>query len=239
MSGKFIAIEGLDGAGKSTQVKLLREFLKIKGIRTKFVHFPRSGHGIFGELISRFLRGEFGDVKDVHPQLVALLFAEDRKEFSDTIKKWLKEDYFVIVDRYVLSNIAFQCAKLEKAVEKRSLKKWIYVYEYEHNKIPKPDLSLYIDVPFEFASASLMKKREGDERAYLNGKEDIHEKDLALQNAVQGEYKKLMRDEKNFYQIVSYDSNGKIKTVGDIHNEIIKVVSACLDKNIKAILSKK
>src|SRR6476646_9829365 len=92
---QFIAIEGLDGSGKSTQIELLINYLSSKGFQTKFVHFPRSHEGIFGELISKFLRGEFGNIQDVHPQLTALLFAEDRKEFSPTIIEWLNDGYFV------------------------------------------------------------------------------------------------------------------------------------------------
>lgn len=221
MKSRFIAIEGLDGAGKSTQITLLIDFLKGAGIKTKYVHFPRSGAGVFGNLIAKFLRGEFGDVKNVHPQLVALLFAEDRKDFSDTINKWLNEEYFVLVDRYVLSNIAFQCAKTKSNSEKTELREWINRFEYEYNKIPKPNLSIYLDVPFEFTRQSLKEKRKGNERNYLNGKDDIHEKDMELQIAVKSEYEKLIKSENDIIRIVCYNSKNEIKPIEEIHFEII------------------
>ena len=224
MTSKFIAIEGLDGAGKSTQIKLLIDYFAKSGIKTKFVHFPRSGEGVFGDLISKFLRGEFGDVKSVHPQLVALLFAEDRKDFASTIDQWLADGYRVLVDRYVLSNIAFQCAKTDGIADKDALRECIYMFEYEYNKIPKPDLSVYLDVPFSFTHKSLNEKRDGDERAYLNGKDDIHEKDIALQMAVKAEYEKLVQIEKNITPIICYHSEHQMKSIEEIHAEIISCI---------------
>jgi len=221
---KFIAIEGLDGVGKSTQIKLLIDYLKKEGIKTKYVHFPRSSEGVFGNLISKFLRGEFGDVKNVHPQLVALLFAEDRNEFSEIISQWLNEGYFVIVDRYVLSNIAFQCAKIESNSKKSELRKWIYMFEYEYNKIPKPDLSVYLDVPISFMQQSLNVKRNGDERNYLKGKDDIHEKDIELQMAVKSEYEKLLKTGKNIKRIVCYNSKNEINPIEEIHEQVVTII---------------
>lgn len=218
---KFIAIEGLDGAGKSTQIKLLIEYFKDQKKETKFVHFPRTHQGVFGELIAKFLRGEFGNVKDVHPQLVALLFAEDRKEFADTINSWMNEGYVVLVDRYVLSNIAFQCAKTASETDKNELQRWINMFEYEYNKIPKPDLTVYLDVPFSFTSNSLSEKRNGDERNYLNGKDDIHEKDFDLQIEVKKEYEKLIEIDKTITRILCYDENEKMKPKELIHQMII------------------
>ncbi len=224
MTSKFIAIEGLDGAGKSTQIRLLIDHFESAGIKTKFVHFPRSGEGVFGQMIAQFLRGEFGDVKSVHPQLVALLFAQDRKDFAATIHQWMVDGYMVLVDRYVFSNIAFQCAKTQGESEKQTLREWILQFEFEYNKIPKPDLSVYLDVPFSFTHKSLNEKRDGDERDYLNGKDDIHEKDIDLQMAVKAEYEKLVSSEKEITPIVCYHSETAMKTVEEIHAEIVACI---------------
>lgn len=220
-NSRFIAIEGLDGAGKSTQIALLTAYFNKQGIETRFVHFPIVQEGVFGELIAKFLRGEFGDVKNVHPQLVALLFAEDRKAFAHTINEWLANGYVVLVDRYVLSNIAFQCAKLENEKEKKELREWINMFEYEYNHIPQPDLSVYLDVPFSFTEQALTQRRSGEERKYLNGKEDIHEKDFSLQLAVKREYEILADTDPSITKIICYDSDKNMKSISEIHETII------------------
>ena len=222
MNKKFIAIEGLDGAGKSTQIKRLIDYVESKGHATKFVHFPRSNEGVFGKMIAQFLRGEFGDVKNVHPQLVALLFAEDRKDFASTINSWLADGNIVLVDRYVFSNMAFQCAKTDGEVAKQILREWIIDFEYNYNRIPKPDLSIYLDVPFSFTKQSLNEKRDGDERAYLHGKDDIHEKDLSLQEAVRKEYAYLIKNEKDITAINCCDAKNNMRSIDAIHQEIIR-----------------
>ena len=73
----LIVLEGLDGAGKSTQVQRLRQYLSERFGSLEYIHFPRYEAPVYGDLISRFLRGDFGSNETVHPQLVALLFAED------------------------------------------------------------------------------------------------------------------------------------------------------------------
>ncbi|WP_436485858.1 dTMP kinase [Chitinophaga sp. ARDCPP14] len=225
-SSKFIAVEGLDGAGKSTQIDLLTKYLESKNEKTRFVHFPRSNQGMFGELIAKFLRGEFGDVKNVHPQLVALLFAEDRKEFATTINQWLSDGYFVLVDRYVLSNIAFQCAKLHTNEEKQYLRNWINEFEYNYNKIPKPHFSIYLDVPFSFTESALTKRRANEDREYLQGKDDIHEADFSLQLAVKKEYDALLVADKTINRITCYNEAAQMRPIREIHEEIIQLVNS-------------
>ena len=114
----FIVIEGLDGAGKSTQVAMIREEFAVRGIETEYIHFPRFDASAYGETIARFLRGDFGDAETVDPQLAALLYAGDRKCAAPMIKSWLSEGKAVIIDRYVASNIAYQCAKVDDRDEK-------------------------------------------------------------------------------------------------------------------------
>ena len=102
----LIVIEGLDGSGKSTQVRKLRQYLETLPQPLEYIHFPRYDSPVYGELISRFLRGDFGTNEQVHPQLVALLFAEDRHGAAPQMKRILQEGGNVLLDRYVYSNIA-------------------------------------------------------------------------------------------------------------------------------------
>ena len=76
----LIVLEGLDGSGKSTQVKRLREYLESRCGNVDYIHFPRYNAPVYGDLISRFLRGDFGSMESVHPQLVALLLQKTATE---------------------------------------------------------------------------------------------------------------------------------------------------------------
>lgn len=184
----LIVLEGLDGAGKSTQVKMLRDYLASRTGELEYIHFPRYDAPVYGSLISRFLRGEFGSNDTVHPQLVALLFAEDRHGAAPEIRQALDEGKTVLLDRYVYSNIAYQCAKLADVAQRRALRDWIFNTEYGDFQLPVPDLNLFLDVPIGFVEKSLSKDREGQDRNYLSGAQDIHEASIAFQKAVRDMY---------------------------------------------------
>ncbi len=184
----FIVLEGLDGAGKSTQIKLLRQMIEATGRECEYLHFPRFDAPIYGDMIARFLRGELGSVEQVNPYLVALLYAGDRADAARMINGWLAEGKCVIVDRYVYSNIGYQCAKVATEEERKTLREWILRTEYEEFGIPRPTVSLFLDVPFGFTEAKLTAQREGDDRNYLAGGVDIHEKSLDLQRRVREVY---------------------------------------------------
>lgn len=184
----FIVLEGVDGAGKSTQIANLRLMFDRKGIPTEYVHFPRFDAPFFGELIARFLRGEMGGVGEVDPYLVAMLYAGDRRDAAPMIRGWLDAGRVVIVDRYVYSNIGYQCAKIADAAGRERLRQWIVSLEYDYFSIPRPDLSIFLDVPFAFTACKLNQTRTGSDRDYLHGCADIHESSLDLQRAVRDVY---------------------------------------------------
>ncbi len=185
---RFVVIEGLDGSGKSTQIDLLLDYMRGSGIPFEYLHFPRTDHGHYGALVARFLRGDLGPLEAVHPYLVALIYAGNRLDSKKLIQAWLEEGLYVIADRYVVSNIAFQCAKLKTARERRELKEWILDLEYNYHQIPRPDLNIFLDVPFHFTARKLSAERNGDDRSYLEGKLDIHEQNLEFQKKVRDVY---------------------------------------------------
>ena len=217
---RFAVIEGLDGSGKSTQIKLLQNFLKEKKIKFKYLHFPRTDSGVYGELVARFLRGELGDINQVNPYLVALIFAGDRNDTKEEIRDWIDQGYFVLLDRYVNSNIAFQCAKFKSEEEREQLKDWILKLEFEYNKLPVPDISLFLDVPFEFTTDQLKNQRKGNDRSYLQGAIDIHEEDLDFQHIVRQVYRSF-EGSPGFNILNCADSAGKILAPTEIFEKII------------------
>lgn len=189
----LIVLEGLDGAGKSTQVTLLREYLSSLGA-LEYVHFPRYDAPVYGELISKFLRGDFGSNSQVHPQLVALLYAEDRHDAAPLLRQALSRGENVLLDRYVASNVAYQCAKLSKDEEVTALRNWIVTTEFDLFGEPRPDLSIFLDVPLDFVRNNLSHSRSGDDRLYLHGGRDIHEQSIAFQSRVRDMYLMQARD---------------------------------------------
>jgi dTMP kinase len=224
----LIVLEGLDGAGKTTQVNLLQKHFESKNVKSMFLHFPRFDAPIYGDLIASFLRGEFGDVNTVDPRLVALLYAGDRDNAAPELKSWLTEDKVVILDRYVYSNIAFQCAKISDNAKRKKLREWIINLEYSFFGIPRPDISIFLDVPFDFTVERLKSQREGADRDYLEGKKDIHETDFDLQKRVREVYLEQTDIDKNFVLVNCIDENSKMKTPQIIHEEIIALIENLL-----------
>jgi len=220
---KLFVIEGVDGAGKSTQIKLLRDFFSKKGYTCEYLHFPRTESPFFGELIARFLRGEFGSLNDVDPYLVAMLYAGDRKDASTTISSWLAEGKIVLLDRYTYSNIAYQCAKLKNEPEKDKLMRWILSLEFNHFAIPRPDLNIFLDVPFTFTEKNLSKTRTGNDRNYLNGTRDIHEESMVFQKMVRDIYLRVSRSDDRLAVIDCSNSKGDMLPSSEIFDLIIKI----------------
>lgn len=221
----FLVIEGLDGSGKSTQLKLLRAYLELKEVPYRYLHFPRLEEGVYGDLIARFLRGEMGANDQVDPYLVALIFAGDRADAAPKIREWMDAGKLVIVDRYVYSNIAFQCAKLKNREEQDRLRDWILEFEFSYNELPKPALNLYLNVPFEFTRKQLKNARNGDDRAYLKGERDIHEENLGFQEQVRQVYLSLQEHVDDLKVIDCMDANGDMLAPENISNLIIQQIA--------------
>lgn len=184
------------------------------------MHFPRFDSPVYGQLIARFLRGEFGGVQEVDPYLVALIFAGDRADAAPQIRQWLAEGKAVVLDRYVYSNVGFQCAKLPAGEERDRLADWIVNLEFGHNALPRPDLSLFLDVPFAFTERKLSEVREGDDRDYLQGGQDIHEASLQLQQDVRSVYLASAAKDPSLRVVDCSDASGAMESPEGIFAKI-------------------
>lgn len=201
MNGLFVTLEGIDGAGKSSQVDKLADYFRRDGRATTVIHFPRAEEKPYGPMTAAFLRGEYG--ANVDPHLAALLYALDRKQASAGIRERLQRGEVVVADRYVHSNIAYQCAKIADIGERDLMADWIEELEYKHHAVPRPDLALFLDAPLNFALGNLTRGRSGGDRAYLEGGEDIHEADTELQERVRSEF--LRYAERNHHDLAVVD----------------------------------
>ena len=224
----LVVLEGLDGAGKSTQVKKLRTYLESQLGSLEYIHFPRYDAPVYGDLISRFLRGDFGSNETVHPQLVALLFAEDRHGAAPEMKEILNSGGNMLLDRYVYSNIAYQCAKLTEAEEAERLREWIFNTEYINFDLPKPDLNIFLDVPISFVESKLTSNRGGEDRDYLEGGQDIHEADIEFQKRVRAMYQRQCELDPSFIRIDCSDEYGNMLPPNAIFEKIQAVVNKVL-----------
>jgi dTMP kinase len=221
---KLIVIEGVDGAGKSTQIKLLRAFLSEKGYSCEYLHFPRTETPYFGELIARFLRGEFGSLNEVDPYLVAMLYAGDRRDAATMITQWLAEEKIVLLDRYTYSNIAYQCAKLQNETDREILKNWILNLEFNHFGIPVPDINIFLDVPFTFTEQNLTKSRTGKDRNYLNGSLDIHEESMTFQKKVRDIYIQVSEADSRLAVLDCHKNDDSILSPAEIFDHITNIL---------------
>ncbi|MBO4536104.1 MAG: dTMP kinase [Bacteroidales bacterium] len=219
----LIVLEGLDGAGKSTQVRKLKEYLESKGA-LDYIHFPRYDAPVYGKLISAFLRGDFGTNETVHPQLVALIYAEDRHGAVPQIRESLDAGRNVLFDRYVYSNIAYQCAKLSDPAKIEELRQWIVDTEFGDFGEPWPDLNIFLDVPLSFVENNLTHSREGDDRNYLQGSKDIHESSMAFQARVREMYLMQAQKDPALKVVDCSDGDGHMLPEDDIFAKIKALV---------------
>ena len=177
--GKLIALEGIDGSGKNTQVRLLQHELSTRGYSVYSTGFPQY-ESWFGKMVGQFLNGEFGPLERVDPHFSALLYAGDRFEAKSRIMEALSRGSIVLADRYVASNLAHQTARLP-AGKRAEFLTWIEQLEYGIYDLPREDLVLYLRLPPQEAQ-SLVKKKPA--RSYTDSTHDILEASIRhLQDA--------------------------------------------------------
>ena len=215
--GKLIVIEGTDGSGKSTQFKKLTEHLNADEKKFQTLVFPRYGEPS-SALIRMYLGGEFGSTpSDVNAYAASAFYAVDRyASYKQDWGKWYEDGGLIVSDRYTTSNAVHQASK-ESTENQGAFLKWLYEFEYDRLGLPRPDLVIYLDVPTEFTE-KMMRQREQQTNTHA----DIHEQDM--------QYLATCR-EAAFYgwHVISCVKDGKMRSIGDIHNEIYQLVTDCLE----------
>jgi len=219
MKGKIIVIEGTDCSGKETQSKLLEEKLTKEGIKCIHLAFPMydtpTGQIVGGAYLGKpeisesyFKEGAV----NVNPQIASLYYAADRKYNINKVEKYINEGYIVILDRYTTSNMAHQGGKILDKDERFNTYQWIDKLEFWLLKLPKPDKTIFLHMPYEYAK--ILKKN----RITI----DEHEKsEEHLKNAEEAYIE--LSELYNWDKIECVKDN-KIKTIEEISEEVYKII---------------
>ena len=183
----FIALEGIDGSGKSTQTKLLTEQLTARGHKVYSTFEPTNNQ--IGKLIREILRG---NAKADH-RVIAGLFVADRldhllNEEYGIVKK-LEEGYTVIMDRYLFSSYAYQGAHMNID--------WVIQANAMSAEILRPDVNIFIDVSPEVSMHRVHTNRESVE---------LFETPDSLK-LVRSKYMEAFEKQKDVENIFSVDGN--------------------------------
>ncbi len=221
IKNKFIAIEGIDGAGKRTQIDLLSHALMMKKIQHTVVRFPNY-ESFMGKMVARFLNGEFGALEQVDAHFSALLYAGDRLEAKPKLEEVLHSGRGIIADRYVGSNFAHQGARV--APEKREeFIAWLRHLEYEIYGLPEEGMTVYLRVPAEEAQKLVEKKGARD---YTKLKHDLLEADLHHLKEAVCVYDELAADEDyGWITVDCFDATaGKLYAPAEIHRRVMEEI---------------
>lgn len=214
--GKLITFEGTDCSGKETQTNLLVERLKNEGYKVVKFGLPYydspTGKIIAGPYLAKFGEGYFPEGAPNVPSLVAsLYYAADRAYNSNKVIRALEENDFVILDRYIHSNLAHHGSKFKSKKDRENFYHFIETLEFDMLKLSKPDFTFFLHMPTEQA-ITLRKGREE--------KADQHESDIEYLKRTEKVYLDLCK-RYNFIKI-SCVKDDKIKSIFEINDEIYK-----------------
>lgn len=179
----FVVLEGIDGSGKGTQIKLLGDYLKKNYSELKIVLTKEPSSGSFGNYIREKIRYK----GRINAESLALLFAADRVEHvTRKIFPALKSEKFVVSERYVYSSFAYQGQHVDMD--------WICDINYY---TIVPDLVIYLDVPVKVGWYRVQKKAKKDTLRGLQDKEEFFEKEFVFLEKVRDTFLRII-DDKSF-----------------------------------------
>ena len=215
----FCVIEGLDGCGKSTQIKLLENDLAEKN--QSFLHIKLPDYDSpSSTLVNMYLAGEFGtNAEDVNVYAASAFYAVDR--YANFVLKWrdtYKKGTDILADRYTTSNAIYQLAKLPEGKWDAYLD-WLSDFEYNKMNIPKPDKVIYLDMPVKISQKLMSKRYEGDA-----SKKDVHEKNVTFLERCRTAA--LYTAKKWDWLIINCSAGEKPRTIEEIHLDILNAYYA-------------
>lgn len=230
--GFLIVFDGLDGTGKNTQSNKLAEYFDSVGINYKKISFPTYGTPS-GDLVKKYLHGEItlDDKNDIGLEKFrkSFLYVTDRcvnmtkkDETGNSILDYYNDGYVIICDRYVSSNFLFMTA--ETSIQDfRLYVSVMEMIEYTLCGLPRPDISLFLEMPPEKSLECIEKRKE---------EKDINENLTKLKSAYSSlnRYKEECKNDSSKYFINCISENGDIRSIEDIHKEIVEIFIGSIDK---------
>ena len=226
MKGKIIVIEGTDCSGKETQTSLLVQRLRREGRKIERLSFPDydspTGKIVGGPYLGKkyICDGFFPEgAASVDPKVAALYYAADRCYHRQEIIDLLDQGIDVVLDRYVESNMGHQGGKIFDKEERLKLYEDLANLEYGFLELPKPDLTIFLYVPYKKVAEL---KRGRVEPA------DQHEvSPLHIRNA---EHAYLELAELHGYKKINcVDKKGKLKDIEEVQEKVYEIVKKTLD----------
>lgn len=217
--GILISFDGLDSAGKATQSKLLYEHLVSQGAHVRYFTSPDYTTQSGKELKLR-LQSKMGDWNKTSWQEKMKYFADNRAEHRGEVMETLSQGGVVIYDRYVPSSMAFIVAESRATGEERKkVQQEVATYEYETNKMPHEDTSLFFDIPPKVAIDLLAgrKHNRGDAAEYTDY---IH-----VQEALYAEYHRMIQENPGHMLRVQCMDGDRLMTIQEV-SQIVRSILA-------------
>lgn len=225
--GKLIALEGIDGSGKGTQVALLEKALVAQGHAVYSIGFPQYDSW-FGKMVGQFLNGDLGALETVDPHFTAMLYAGDRFEAKPCLEAAFREGKVVLADRYIGSNLAHQTARAASA-SRADFVAWIEHLEYNIYNLPRETLVLYLQLPPREAQNLVSRKSA---RTYTADKRDIQEASIRHLEEATSMYDQLAR-RPNWATIKCFDAErSAIRSQAEIAADILAAVTPVLSSSL-------
>ena len=174
----IVNIEGLDGSGKETVSRELKEELERRGMNVKTISFPTYREG---SAVTDYLQGK---LKLENPSDKAMLYVLDRQESLPDIEAAIYENDVIIMDRYVTSNLYYMTKGMCDEEAESFICKQMKL-EYVVNKLPYPDFVIFINTAIDGKPVNLRQYLKFETEDAM----DIHERDTELLNE---SYKAMM-----------------------------------------------
>lgn len=209
---KIIALEGLDCSFKETNSKRLEEFLIASGYSVGRFSFPAYDRES-SYFVRKMLSGAYGDPSKMDPELCSMFYALDRYDYYVSEIKPIEDKLdYIIFDRYTGSNMIYQASKYYLPYLRKKACGDIAEFEYVYCDLPRPNINIFLKVPYE-VSVELMSKKEGH---------DAHETNKEYQKKVYDTADEIITNRD--WEVVECTENNELLSQDKIFSRLMRVL---------------